>query len=58
MKKFEKEKVFEIRKDNENIGRIEKNSKYVGKRGEFCEDDVIGKMKGRFHEKCGLAINK
>ena len=30
---------------------------YVGKHNRFCEDNIIRKIKGRFHEKCRIAIN-
>ena len=52
-----REKIFEIRKDNKKIGRIKKNTIYVGKHNRFCEDNIIRKIKGRFLEKCRIAIN-
>lgn len=57
IRKNKKEKIFKIQKDNKNIGRIKKNSKYVGKHDKFSEDNIIRKIKGRFLEKCRLAIN-
>lgn len=57
---FEKktrQKIFKIQKDNKKIGRIKKNTIYVGKHNRFCEDNIIRKIKGRFHEKCRIAIN-
>ena len=57
VRKNKKEKIFKIQKDNKNIGRIKKNSKYVGKHDKFSEDNLIRKIKGRFLEKCRLAIN-
>ena len=56
---FEKKtrkKIFKIQKDNKKIGRI-KNTIYVGKHNRFCEDNIIRKIKGRFHKKCRIAIN-
>lgn len=49
--------IFKIQKDNKKIGRIKKNTIYVGKHNRFCEDNIIRKIKGRFHEKCRIAIN-
>ena len=53
-----KRKVFKIIKDNKSKGRIKKNTLYVGKHNKFSEDNIIRKIKGRFHEKCRIFINK
>ena len=50
-----REKIFEIRKDNKKIGRIKKNTIYVGSIIDFVK--IIRKIKGRFLGKCRIAIN-
>ena len=50
--------IFKITKDNKNLGRIKKNTNLIGKHNKFCEDNIIRKLKGRFHEKCRIYINK
>ena len=57
-KKDKKLRIFKINKDNKNKGRIKKNSNLIGKHNKFSEDNIIRKVKGRFHEKCRLFINK
>ena len=41
-----------------HIGRIRKNTNFIGKHNKFSEDNIIRKIKGRFHEKCRIYINK
>ena len=53
-----KGRIFRITKDNKNLGRIKKNTNYIGKHNKFSEDNIIRKLKGRFHEKCRIYINK
>lgn len=56
--KYRKERVFKIIKDNNKTkGRIKKNSKYIGIHNKFSQDNIIRKIKGRFHEKCRIYIN-
>ena len=50
--------IFKITKDNKNLGRIKKNTNLIWKHNKFCEDNIIRKLKGRFHEKCRIYINK
>ena len=57
-KKDKKERIFKIYKDNRNKGRIKKNSNVIGKHNKFSQDNIIRKLKGRFHEKCRIYINK
>ena len=57
-RKEKKDRIFRIYKINKNKGRIKKNSNYIGKHNKFCEDNIIRKIKGRFHEKCRIYINK
>ena len=54
---LKKEKIFKIGKRNKNIGRIKKNTNFIGKHNKFCEDNIIRKMKGRFLEKLRIYIN-
>lgn len=56
---FKKEKIFEITKirKNKKIGRIKKNSGFIGKHNKLSQDNIIRKIKGRFHEKVRLYIN-
>ena len=53
-----KQKIFEIIKMNKKIGRIKKNSIYKGKHDKLSEDNIIRKIKRRFHEKLRLYINE
>jgi len=57
---FKKEKIFEITKirKNKKIGRIKKNSGFIGKHNKLSQDNIIRKIKGRFHEKVRLYINE
>ena len=55
--KDKKELIFDVKRDNKNIGRIKKNSNLIGKHDKFSEDNIIRKFKGRFHEKCRIYIN-
>ena len=56
-KKKKTEIIFDIKRDNKNIGRIKKNSNLIGKHDKFSQDNIIRKFKGRFHEKCRIYIN-
>ena len=51
-------KIFEIYKMNKRIGRIKKNSGYIGKHNKLSEDIVIRKIKRRFLENVRVYINK
>jgi hypothetical protein len=53
-----KQKIFEIIKMNKKIGRIKKNSIYKGKHNKLSEDNIIRKIKRRFHENLRLYINE
>ena len=53
-----KEKILEIHKINKKIGRIKKNSGYIGKHNKLSEDNVIRKIKRRFLENVRIYINK
>ena len=53
-----KQKIFEINKMNKKIGRIKKNSIYKGKHNKLSEDNIIRKIKRRFHENLRLYINE
>ena len=53
-----KKKIFKIVKMNKKIGRIKKNSGLVGKHNKLSEDNIIRKVKRRFHENVRLYINK
>lgn len=55
---LKKQKIFEIIKMNKKIGRIKKNSIYKGKHDKLSEDNIIRKIKRRFHEKLRLYINE
>ena len=50
-------KIFKIIKINKRLGRIKKNSLIIGKHNKFSEDNIIRKIKARFHEKLRLYIN-
>ena len=53
-----KKKIFEIRKINKKIGRIKKNSGYIGKHNKLSQDNIIRKIKRRFLENVRIYINK
>ena len=55
---IQKQKIFEINKMNKKIGRIKKNSIYKGKHNKLSEDNIIRKIKRRFHENLRLYINE
>jgi hypothetical protein len=55
---FQKEKIFNIVKINKKIGRIKKDSLLKGKHDKLSQDNIIRKIKGRFHEKLRLYINE
>ena len=55
---IKKQKIFEIFKMNKKLGRIKKNSKYKGKHDKLSEDNIIRKIKRRFHENLRLYINE
>jgi len=55
---FQKEKIFNIVKINKKIGRIKKYSLLKGKHDKLSQDNIIRKIKGRFHEKLRLYINE
>ena len=52
-----KRKIFKIIKQNKKIGRIRSNSILKGIHNKLSEDNIIRKIKGRFHEKLRLYIN-
>ena len=59
--KKEKKKIFhiyKINKKNKRIGRIKKNSGFIGKHNKLSEDNVIRKIKRRFIENVRNYINK
>ena len=43
---------------NKKIGRIKKNSGLVGKHNKLSEDNIIRKVKRRFHKNARLYINR
>ena len=53
-----KEKIFKIAKINRKIGRIKKDSLLKGKHDKLSEDNIIRKIKVRFHEKLRIYINE
>ena len=55
--KEKNDKPFKIVKINKKIGRIKKNSIIMGKHNRLSEDNIIRKIKARFHEKLRLYIN-
>ena len=55
---FQKEKIFNIVKINKKIGRIKKDSLLKGKHDKLSQDNIIRKIKGRFHEKLRVYINE
>ena len=55
--KEKNDKPFKIVKINKKIGRIKKNSMIMGKHNRLSEDNIIRKIKARFHEKLRLYIN-
>ena len=50
-------KIFNIIKINKKLGKIKKNSLITGKHNKLSEDNIIRKIKARFHEKLRLYIN-
>ena len=58
LRKDKKELIFKIYKDNKVLGRIRKQSNFIGKHNKFCQDNIIRKLKGRFLEKCRIYINR
>ena len=56
-KKLKKQKIFKIYKMNKKIGRIKKNSCFIGKHNKLSEDNIIRKIKRRFLENVRLYIN-
>ena len=50
-------KIFKIIKINKKIGRIKSNSSLKGFHNKLSQDNIIRKIKGRFHEKLRLYIN-
>ena len=50
-------KIFKIIKINKKIGRIKSNSTLKGVHNKLSQDNIIRKIKGRFHEKLRLYIN-
>ena len=59
--KKEKKKIFhiyKIHKKNKKIGRIKKNSGFIGKHNKLSEDNLIRKIKRRFLENVRVYINK
>ena len=55
--KIKKEKIFNIIKVNNKIGRIKKKSRLKGKHNNLSQDNIIRKIKRRFLEKLRLYIN-
>ena len=56
---FRKNKnIFKIVKMNKKIGRIKMNSAIKGIHNKLSQDNIIRKIKGRFHEKLRLYINE
>ena len=51
-------KIFKIIKINKKIGRIKSNSTLKGFHNKLSQDNIIRKIKGRFHEKLRLYINE
>ena len=50
--------IFKIVKINKKIGRIKKDSVLKGIHNKFSQDNIIRKIKRRFHENLRLYINK
>ena len=55
---FKSKNIFKIVKINKKIGRIKKNSTVKGVHNKLSQDNIIRKIKGRFHEKLRLYINE
>ena len=55
---YKNEKIFKIDKINKKIGRIKKNSLLKGIHNKLSEDNIIRKIKVRFHEKLRLYLNE
>jgi len=54
---FQNKKIFEIVKINKRIGRIKKDSDLKGIHNKFSQDNIIRKIKRRFHANLRLYIN-
>ena len=54
---FKNQKIFEIVKINKRIGRIKKDSDLKGIHNKFSQDNIIRKIKRRFHANLRLYIN-
>ena len=55
---FQNKKIFEIVKINKRIGRIKKDSDLKGIHNKFSQDNIIRKIKRRFHENLKNYINQ
>ena len=55
---YRNEKIFKIVKINKKIGRIKKDSALKGIHNKFSQDNIIRKIKRRFHENLRLYINR
>jgi hypothetical protein len=55
---YRNEKIFKIVKINKKIGRIKKDSALKGIHNKVSQDNIIRKIKRRFHENLRLYINK
>ena len=55
---YKDKKIFKIVKINKKIGRIKKNSALKGIHDKFSQDNIIRKIKRRFHENIRLYINQ
>ena len=55
---YRNEKIFKIVKINKIIERIKKDSALKGIHNKFSQDNIIRKIKRRFHENLRLYINK
>jgi hypothetical protein len=54
---FQNQKIFKIVKINKKIGRIKKDSSLKGIHNKFSQDNIIRKIKRRFHANLRLYIN-
>ena len=54
---FQNKKIFEIVKIKKRIGRIKKDSDLKGIHNKFSQDNIIRKIKRRFHANLRLYIN-
>ena len=55
---FQNKKIFKIVKINKRIGRIKKDSSLKGIHDKFSQDNIIRKIKRRFHENLRIYINQ